>query len=92
MSTPIEITPEIRQAVMDAECALVGHLLRFDSVSKFEGRNGRIEGPVPGQMPHIFCSRCDHVWIVISKDGKSYNAAERQFRKRLNQSDPEYLP
>lgn len=92
MTTPIVVTPEMRQAVMDAECELVGHQLRFDNVSKFEGRNGRIEGPNPNQMPHIFCGRCGHVWIVLPKDGKNYNSAERQFRRRLAPDDPDYLP
>lgn len=85
----------MRQLVMDAECEILGHDLRFDNVQTYEGRNGRIMGPggpwPTGQMPHIYCARCGHVWIVSSKDGRNYNQAERRFRERLIPTDPQAL-
>lgn len=80
---------------MDAECLAVGHSLRIDNMSNWSARNGKIEGPngpwPGGPMPHVFCDRCLHVWIVISKDGRNYNHAEKRFRERLIPTDPEYL-
>lgn len=96
MTTPIVVTPEMRQAVMDAECLVVGHDLRVDNVTDWSHRSGKVQGPggpwPAGPMPHLFCARCDHVWIVVAKDGRNYNQAERKFRQRLLASDPESLP
>lgn len=92
MTTPIEITPEIRQAVLDAECERLGHQLNLaNAASSFSDRNGRIRGP-QGQLPHLFCDRCGHVWIVLPRDGRNYAQAERRFRERLRADDPDALP
>lgn len=91
MTTPIVITPETRQAVLDAECVSVGHLLSFTNCLSREDRNGRIRGP-EGQMPHVVCDRCGHVWIVLARDGRDYAQAERRFRERLRAGDPDALP
>lgn len=92
MTTPIEITPEIRQAVLEAECERLGHRLSTDNALTWaDTRGGRVRGPA-GQMPHLVCDRCDRVWIVVARDGRTYQQAERRFRERLLPTDPEALP
>ncbi len=95
MSTPIQVTPEMRQAVLDLICAEQGHIVRVDNVTDWSTRSGKVQGPSgpwpQGPMPHLFCGRCGYVWIVVAKSGRNYTQAERRFRQRLAPSDPEYL-
>lgn len=93
MTTPV-ITPEIRQAVLDEECATRGHILDFTHVSQTSGadRGRRLEGS-PDAMPHLICDRCGVVWIVAyRRPGRDYDQAERRFRERLLPADPDALP
>jgi hypothetical protein len=90
VTTP-EITPEIRQAVLDAECAAKGHDLDFGNIAAVEGRGRRLTGS-PDAMPHIVCDRCAVVWIVAyRRSGRDYQQAERRFRERLVVGDPDAL-
>jgi hypothetical protein len=91
--TTTEITPELRQAVYEADCETLGHMIDVGpGIAPSEHRNGRrIVGP-EGKMPHLVCMRCANVWIIIAKSGRSYNQAERRFRERLLPTDPEALP
>lgn len=91
MTTPIEITPQMRQAVLDAECERLGHPLNSANAMSWESNNGRIRGPA-GKMPHLTCDRCGHVWIVLPRDGRDYAQAEQRFRERLRAGDPDALP
>ena len=92
MSEPIVITPEIRQAVLDAECDALGHTLDFSHIASVEGRNRRLAGS-PDAMPFIVCDRCARVWIVAYRhSGRNYQQAERRFRERLVATDLDALP
>lgn len=92
MTEPV-ITPEIRQAVLDAECETLGHQLNFNNVCPTTtGRNTRLEGS-PDAMPYVECERCGRVWIVAYRNsGRNYNQAQRRFRERLLATDPDALP
>ena len=97
MTEPV-ITPEIRQAVLDAECETLGHrgvgqLLETIGVCPTTtGRNTRLEGS-PDAMPYVECERCGRVWIVAYRNsGRNYNQAQRRFRERLLATDPDALP
>lgn len=91
MTTPIVVTEEMRQAVYDADCERLGHLLNQTNAMSLDGGGRRIRGP-EGQMPHITCNRCGRAWIVLPRDGRNYAQAERRFRERLLPTDPEALP
>lgn len=91
MTAPV-LTDEMRQAVHDEDCVLLGHVLSMDNVLvTVRNFSVRVRGPA-GWMPHLLCERCGHVWIVIARDGRNYAVAERRFRERLLPTDPEALP
>ncbi len=87
MSTP-EITPEIRQAVLEAECQRVGHSPTFRNALMSLPDVGGIEviGP-PDKVAHLFCQRCGKVWIVVEDPGTSYADAVSKLRSRMKDPD-----
>jgi hypothetical protein len=83
MTTPPEVTPEMRRAVLDAECAAKGHRPMLDGAIQATGPiPGKVGGP-EGQEPHIYCDRCGRVWLVVAEPGTDYADAEKRFDARL---------
>lgn len=83
MSAPVEVTPEIRRAVLDAECVGKGHLPSLNRA--FRATNfptPEIGGP-QGQEPHIYCDRCGLVWLLVAEPGDGYDDAVVRFDARL---------
>jgi hypothetical protein len=79
----MEITPEIRRAVYEADCEQLGHRLTFEDVSRSSetGDGGfvlRLAAQDHYRLPHIRCARCGSVWIVHPVRGVDYDDAERQ--------------
>jgi hypothetical protein len=71
----VEVTPEMRAAVYEQDCADQGHIPTFDNALRFDAaRVGRIKGP-DGKQPHIECLRCHKVWLVVEDPGDDYEAA-----------------
>lgn len=74
----MNITPEVRQLVLDQECERLGH-----QVNAHEAVVGNVDGmAVVGatddlKLPHMTCGRCGQTWIVIPNSGKDYDDAER---------------
>lgn len=78
--------PEIRQAVYEQDCNESGHIFNFDPVISADEtvKRVRVIGVTPdNKLPHITCSRCGHVWIVIPFSGHDYKQAERQLYSLL---------
>jgi hypothetical protein len=74
----MEITPEIRAAVLAAECAAQGgHLFDISQLMtpESDGHTMAVRAREGDTIPHLFCRRCAWVWL-IGADGPSYDAAE----------------
>lgn len=87
----IEITDEMRRAVLDEMCATKGHVF---NVNKALGRGDQgqyiidVRGPSDDELPHITCSRCTKVWVVVEVPGESYEEAETSFLDQLKANTP----
>lgn len=90
----VELTDEIRQAVLDEQCAALGH--DFDVSTAITG-DGNTDGPPrmkvgssrnPDHGPHLRCLRCRRAWMVIEVGVVGYDAAEADLIGRLPAGDP----
>jgi hypothetical protein len=87
----IELTDEMRKAVLDEICLRDGHTV---DLTNLLGSNSSMVGP-EGQLPHIVCSRCKRVWLVVETPALDYETAEENavtqlasetpFRKRIEE-------
>ena len=75
MTTPV--TPEMRKAVYEADCAEHGHLFDLTDLF-FGGTAGRsmFGNPDPKKLPSMHCRRCGRIWAILEADGSSYDEAE----------------
>lgn len=89
----VELTDEIRQAVLDEECTRLGH--DFDVSTAITG-DGNTDGPPrmtvgssrnPDHGPHLRCLRCHRAWILVEVPAVSYLAAEADLIGRLRDGD-----
>lgn len=71
----MQITPEIRQAVYDADCAELGHIYDFDNIMTNDAPEHSASDEA--KMPFIKCYRCGRVWLIIPVTGTNYEEAER---------------
>lgn len=78
----IVVTPEIRRAV----CLEMGHVIQMDRLFT-GGLSMQVKGR-DDKLPHIYCGRCNQVWLVIEQPGDDYAAAEKQLADRLVADDP----
>lgn len=88
MTSPPELTDEIRQAVRDEDCARLGHQFQLENMLR--GPSGppvEVRGP-DGQLPHLLCPRCGRVWLLVEEAGRGYQDADNRFRGRLRDDDP----
>jgi hypothetical protein len=91
LTTPITVTPEMRQAVYAADCAEYGHA--FETTGLFFG--GRGTGTAaefgnpnnPDAFPTVTCSRCRHVWVLLDSEGVDYEDAVIKLTGKVK--DPE---
>lgn len=80
---PIEVTPEMRQAVYEADCEVKGHLFIFDNVfQSTDGHTSVVSGPDADTLPHVRCGRCTKVWLLIDDPGNDYDDAVVKLRAR----------
>lgn len=84
----MDVTPEMRQAVYDADCADKGHQLDPYSGIKFNNGRQSLESTDEFKLPHIVCTRCGHVWIIGPADGANYEDVERLLYLQLNPNRP----
>jgi hypothetical protein len=93
----IEITEELRQAVHEDDCEHLGHIFNLNMIfGALPGETGPIStgaavitGPNDTTFPHLKCSRCGHVWLVIPESGKTYDDAAQNLKSKL--TDPESI-
>lgn len=79
----IEVTPEMRLAVYEADCEQFGHIPVYDRM--FQSSDGRtlvVSGPDAETLPHVRCQRCTKVWLVIDDPGNDYADAVAKLRAR----------
>lgn len=84
----MDVTDEMRRAVLGAECDRLGHLMDIsEAISNDVDEAGentiRVRAGTPGREPHLFCKRCDLVWIVVAEPGHGYDAAFAQYHASL---------
>lgn len=94
----VEITEEVRRAVLAAECESLGHALDTsglttvdpdDDVTLPDGSPRVILGADGGdKLAHIRCVRCGLIWLVFEDPFYSYEEAEASLPKRLKNADP----
>jgi hypothetical protein len=86
----IEITDEIRHAVLAEMCETSGHIVNTIEAVGFDDNNRPgIRTSDPDKLPHMYCNRCGITWIVIAENGANYDDADTKFRKRLKDDDPQ---
>ena len=83
----IEVTDEMRAAVMAEMCDRDGHSIALDRMFNTTER-GRNIGGHDDREPHIYCTRCGMVWLVINDPAGNYDEAEMRLRDRLYKADP----
>jgi hypothetical protein len=88
VTTPTQITPEMRQAVLAEECRRRGdHILLLTNAVQVDGTGSRIAGR-DGKLAHMHCDRCGAAWIVVEASGIDYADAAAKYRARLKPDDP----
>lgn len=82
----MEITPEIRQAVLDAECLAKGHEVNVYEAIRPSGPTiaGEIASDDDLKLPSMSCNRCGRTWVVVPIEGTDYDDAERRLYTLLN--------
>ena len=75
----MEITEEMRRVVHLEDCEELGHQLDYSAArTKRPGGPGvDVEATDSLHLPHITCTRCGLVWIVLPQPGWGYDDAER---------------
>ena len=70
----IEVTDEMRAAVIAELCANQGHTLLINAQNQSIGEI--LYGTEPDELPHIKCSRCGKVWVMSPIPRDNYDTAE----------------
>lgn len=78
----VEITPEVRRAVLSEVCEKEGHQIDFQSAWSFE--KGVLHTRDDLKFPHLRCARCGATWIVLPTQGYDYEDAERNLFQHLD--------
>lgn len=84
----MEITDEVRAAVLAEQCATAGHILDIselignDAAVNPEEMTVRVKARRDDTIAHIRCKRCGRVWLVVV-DGPSYDDAEDALNAQL---------
>jgi hypothetical protein len=84
---PIEITDEMRAAVLAEMCAAQGHVYSLTSAVDV-GPSGSTIKAKDDRLPHISCARCGRVWLVQEESFASYDEAEQQMYDKLKDPAP----
>lgn len=87
----VNITDAMRAAVRAEMCATEGHtpdLTGLFESSKTPGQSGITIGESDGVLPHLSCSRCSAVWILVPDPGTDLGDAKQKFKDRLKDDDP----
>lgn len=84
----MEITEEMRRAVLGAECDKLGHVPDISqAISNNPSEVGentiRIRAEDADSIPHISCKRCRKVWLIVEDPGDDYDTAEAALNERL---------
>ncbi len=80
------VTPEMRQAVYDADCVDFGHRFEIRTMFFGEGYAMDLVGP-NGRLPHVTCNRCGKVWLVSQDFGLNYDDAVAKTKALLKDPD-----
>jgi len=84
MATPkkIELTDEIRKAVLAEMCTNQGHQFALANAVVAASESNRVPNIQikDWKLPHITCSRCGMVWVVVDVPAPTYEAAEEMIR------------
>ncbi len=87
----IQITDEMRRAVLLEMCETQGHAYSLQNILRTNVDDvhthlyiGVDENNV---LPYVSCLRCEKTWILIDEPGDGYDDAEMKIRKRLLKSD-----
>lgn len=85
----MEVTEEMRAAVLAAECDRHGHLIDIDEAISADPDLGdpnehtvTIRSREADTIPHIRCKRCPTVWLIV-QGAAGYDAAEAELNDRL---------
>lgn len=83
----MEITDEVRRAVLAGECQRSGHVMdiseAFSNDPNIPGdATTNVRAHTPGKLPHLFCQRCGCVWLVLDA-GHDYDDAVDRLKTRL---------
>ncbi len=80
----LEVTDEMRRAVIAEMCAAQGHQLSMaNALVRDEGGHPDVGRPDPDKLAHLTCTRCDATWIVLDDVSDDYADAEEKLRGRL---------
>lgn len=79
----MDVTPEMRQAVYEADCELLGHSVDTRWAVEFTEQESGVRPRAKDRFPHIFCRRCRKTWIVLPIEGVGYEEAERRVYEHL---------
>lgn len=84
-----DITPEVRQAVHDEDCAEHGHQVEFGSAFQYvrtEHGGMHLAGPDHNTLAHLTCRHCGAAWLIVETPGRGYADALEKFTALL--ADP----
>ncbi len=80
----IEVTDEMRKAVLAEMCEQRGHSLSASTAMSHDDQNRLdIKSTDAGKLPHLSCTQCGKVWIVMSEPGEGYDDAEKKLRTKM---------
>jgi hypothetical protein len=80
----IEITDEMRAAVLAEMCQRDGHVVNGNEAIGFDEKNQHgVRRLDPNKLPHMQCQRCNVTWIVLDETGDGYEDAEEKLRSKL---------
>lgn len=91
MTTPIILTDAMRDAVHTEDCVLLDHLLTMVNAFEYSRGYAKLSNP-DGLIPHIKCTRCGKVWLIVENEGRDYRDAEAQFNGQLKTPKPPRVP
>lgn len=87
----MEITPEVRRAVLIEECRRLGHQVDLDQTLDWRDGGGQdlINDPEADRLLRLQCRRCEMVLaIVIPTHGYDYESAEATVYAMLRPEHP----
>ncbi len=80
----IEITDEMRKAVLAEMCTTNGHQMSMaEAIRPESGNRYVVRSSDPNKLPHLSCSRCGLTWLVLDDPSADYEEAEERLRSKL---------